>query len=163
MHLQARKETLACSNNKKKHNTTVIHCCCWQGLQGALASSLHGYGLWTWIRNVAIWRFDHFGAGFRSSEYSECVDDTRTFVDTPELISVLPGEADFSWLSVSDLVTHCLSVLEAVSHCLSFCLSVSLSLSVCVTGKAAVSSVWGCHSALIDISKANGELKPHHL
>lgn len=89
---------------------------------------------------MAIWRFDRFGAGFRRREYSECVDDARTF-DTPELISVLCSEADFSWLSVSDLVTHCLSVLGTVSRCLSFCLSVSLSLSVRVTGKAAVSSV----------------------
>lgn len=90
---------------------------------------------------MAIWRFDRFGAGFRRREYSECVDDARTFADTPELISVLCSEADFSWLSVSDLVTHCLSVLGTVSRCLSFCLSVSLSLSVRVTGKAAVSSV----------------------
>lgn len=101
---------------------------------------------------MAIWRFDHFGAGFRRPEYSECVDDARTSVDTPELISVLCSEADFSWLSVSDLVTHCLSVLGTVSRCLSFCPSVSLSLSVRVTGKAAVSSVCGCHSALIDAS-----------
>lgn len=90
---------------------------------------------------MAFWRFDHIGAGFPRSECSAYVDDTRTLVDTPELISVLPGEADFSWPAASDLVTHRLSVPETVSHCPLFCLSVCLSLSVRVTGKAAVSSV----------------------
>lgn len=73
-----------------------------------------------------------------ATEYFEYVDNTRSLLDTAELCP-LPSEADFSWLPVSDLLTHCLPVLGTASHCLSSCLSVH------VARKAAVSEVANLH------------------